>query len=219
MEPLVVVAGSAEVLARAGAGEGLLTEVERARAARFRHESTREDFVAAHVLVRECAARLLGTEAAALTLLQRCPDCEEEGHGRPYLAEHPEVRVSLSHGKGVVAAAAGFGPVGVDVEQPSRGMVAEVAERVLAPAELARVKEHAEPERAFLRLWVRKEALIKVGRATLDTLAGVDLSALPLDGSPLRGSWDGLHLLDWEDGARGAVVGAVADREPRLLEL
>ncbi|MFJ8039909.1 4'-phosphopantetheinyl transferase family protein [Kitasatospora sp. NPDC096147] len=219
MEPLVVVAGSAEVLARPGAGEGLLTEVERGRAARFRKDSTRDDFVAAHVLVRECAARLLGTEAAALTLLQLCPDCEQEGHGRPFIADHPEVQVSLSHGRGVVAAAAGFGPVGVDVEQPARGLVAEVAERVLAPAELAVLKEHPEPERAFLRFWVRKEALIKIGRATLDTLAELDLSAVPLDGSPVRGTWEGLHLLDWVDEARGAVVGVVAAEEPRLLEL
>lgn len=219
MEPLAVVASSAEVLARPGAGVGMLTEVERTRVERFRHQHTRDDFVAAHVLVRECAARLLGAEAAALTLLQQCPDCDRTDHGRPYLAEHPEVHVSLSHGHGVVAAAAGFGLVGVDVEQPSRATAAEVAERVLAPAELARMKAHAEPDRAFLRYWVRKEALIKVGRATLDTLSGVDLSDLPLDGSPVRGRWAELHLMDWEDEPRGAVVGVAAAAEPRLLEL
>lgn len=219
MTPLAMVAGSAEVLARSGLGEHLLTGLERDRAGRFRQESARLDFVAAHLLVRECAARLLGLPVAGLTLLQRCPDCARDDHGKPYLAEHPGVEVSLSHGRGVVAAAAGDRPVGVDVEQPSRGVVAEVFERVLSAGELARVRAHAEPDRAFLRLWVRKEAMVKLGRVTLDTLSELDLSGLELDGSPLRSRFGDLHLLDWEDERRGAAVGVVSTGEPRVEEL
>ncbi|MER5867098.1 4'-phosphopantetheinyl transferase superfamily protein [Kitasatospora sp. NPDC002040] len=219
MTPLAMVAGSAEVLARPDLGEHLLTGLERERAGRFRLESARTDFVAAHLLVRECAARLLGRPAAGLTLLQRCPDCARDDHGKPYLAEHPEVEVSLSHGRGVVAAAAGAGQVGVDVEQPARETVAEVMERVLSAGELKRVREHAEPHRAFLRLWVRKEAMVKLGRVTLDTLGELDLSGLELDGSPLRSRFGDLHLLDWEDLGRGATVGVIGTAEPRVEEL
>ncbi|MFJ9520204.1 4'-phosphopantetheinyl transferase family protein [Kitasatospora sp. NPDC101801] len=219
MAPLAMVAGSTEVLARPDLGEHLLTDLERARAGRFRLASSRADFVAAHLLVREAAARLLGRPAAGLTLLQRCPDCARDDHGKPYLAEYPEVGVSLSHGRGVVAAAAGPDPVGVDVEQPSRGTAAEVMERVLSVGELRRVREHAEPDRAFLRLWVRKEAMVKLGRTTLDTLTGIDLSGLELDGSPLRGRYGDLHLLDWEDEVHGAAVGVVSTGEPRVERL
>ncbi|MEU1283758.1 4'-phosphopantetheinyl transferase superfamily protein [Kitasatospora sp. NPDC005856] len=221
--PLVSVASADAVLRHPEAGEHLLTAMERERAARFRHESGRIDFTAGHLLVRLCAARLLDVPVAGLVLAQQCPDCGLADHGKPYLPDHPGVHVSLSHTRGVVAAGAGFQPVGVDVELSARGgSLGSVARRVLAPAELALVEADPEPEQAFLRLWVRKESLIKIGRATLDTLARVDLSALPLavpSGAPLRSSWEDLHLLDWTDPEHAAAVGAVSTVPPRLVEL
>ncbi len=224
--PLVAVSASTGVLRHPEAGEHLLSPVEQKRAARFHHASVREDFTAAHILVRLCAARLLGVPAGTLTLAQRCPDCGDTGHGKPYLPDHPHVHVSLSHTQGVVAAAAGLHPVGVDVELPSRGdMVREMFERVLAEAELQQVKNHPEPARAFLRQWVRKEAMIKIGRTTLDTLNEVDLSALPLDvadGATLHSRFEDLYILDWQDGPdspagpAGATLSAVSPRPPRL---
>ncbi|MFI9363513.1 4'-phosphopantetheinyl transferase family protein [Kitasatospora sp. NPDC053057] len=221
--PLVAVASADAVLRHPEAGEHLLTEIERARAARFRQESGRADFVAGHVLVRLCAARLLGVPAAGLVLAQECPDCGLADHGKPYLPDHPGVQVSLSHTRGVVAAGAGHQPVGVDVELAARGgSLGAVARRVLAPAELALVEAAPEPNRAFLRQWVRKESLIKIGRATLDTLGQVDMSALPLDvppGAPLRSRFEDLHLLDWTDPEHGAAVAAVSTAPPRIVEL
>ncbi|MFC9326726.1 4'-phosphopantetheinyl transferase family protein [Kitasatospora sp. NPDC057015] len=219
--PLVAVSASTEVMRHPEAGEHLLGPTERQRAARFRQEEARQDYVAAHVLVRICAARVLGVEAAALTLAQQCPDCGDHGHGKPYLAGHPEIHVSLSHTHGVVAAAAGHHPVGVDVELPGRtGTAVEVFERVLAEAELKLVQAHPDPGRAFLRQWVRKEALIKIGRTTLDTLGELDLSALPLDtpaGLPLHSKYEDLYLLDWQDDTgTGATVCAAATRPPHL---
>ncbi|MBD0689938.1 4'-phosphopantetheinyl transferase family protein [Streptomyces sp. CBMA123] len=221
--PLVAVASADAVLRHPEVGEHLLTDIERARAARFRHESGRADFVAGHVLVRLCAARLLGVPTAGLVLAQQCPDCGLADHGKPYLPDHPGVEVSLSHTRGVVAAGAGRRPVGVDVELAARGgSLRAVARRVLTPAELALVEAAPEPDRAFLRQWVRKESLIKIGRATLDTLGQVDLSALPLDvppGAPLRGRFEDLYLLDWTDPGHGAAVAAVSTAPPRLVEL
>ncbi|MFF2955393.1 4'-phosphopantetheinyl transferase family protein [Kitasatospora sp. NPDC057965] len=222
-DAIATVATSADVLRHPGAGEHLLTGVEKERAARFRHESGRVDFIAAHALVRLCAARLLGVPATALTLAQHCPDCGKGDHGKPYLPDHPGVAVSLSHTKGVVAAAAGHRPIGVDVELTDRGgSLLDVAPRVLTEAELRLVREHPDPARAFLRLWVRKEALIKIGRTTLDGLAAVDLSGLPLDlpdGRPLLSTFEGLRLLDWVDEAHGAAVAAVCELPPRAVEL
>lgn len=180
--PLVVASASGEVLRHPEAGGHLLTALEQRRASRFHHESGRIDFTAAHILVRLCAARLLGIPAAGLTLAQHCPGCGTDEHGKPYLIGLPDVHVSLSHTRGVVAAAAGWQPVGIDVELPQRGGPAVgVAERVLTEGELHQVRAQADPSRAFLRQWVRKEAMIKIGRATLDTLDRLDLSALPPD--------------------------------------
>ncbi|MEV7183333.1 4'-phosphopantetheinyl transferase superfamily protein [Kitasatospora sp. NPDC093102] len=221
--PLVAIASADAVLRHPEAGEHLLTARERERAARFRHESGRIDFTAGHLLVRLCAARLLGVPVAGLVLAQQCPDCGLADHGKPYLPDHPGVHVSLSHTRGVVAAGAGLQPVGVDVELSSRGgSLGSVARRVLTQAELALVEADPEPEAAFLRLWVRKESLIKIGRATLDTLGRVDLSALPLSvppGAPLRSRYEDLHLLDWSDPEHAAAVAAVSTAPPRIVEL
>ncbi|MEW1907270.1 4'-phosphopantetheinyl transferase superfamily protein [Kitasatospora sp. NPDC085895] len=219
---LVAVAGSAEVLALPGLGEELLTPVERERAARFHRDRNRLDFVAAHLLVRLCASRLLGVPVAGLVLEQYCPDCGLSGHGAPSLAGRPEVGLSLSHTEGVVAAAAGPAPVGVDVELPGgRDGTADLHDRVLGPAESALVAARPDPDGAFLRQWVRKEAMIKIGRASLDTLASVDLSALPLDlpgpGPALYRHGD-LHLLDWAAPGSGALLAAVSTRPVRLLQ-
>jgi 4'-phosphopantetheinyl transferase len=78
------VAGSTdEVLDVVG---GTLTDAERERAGRFTRRRDRLDFVAAHLLVRHCAAELIGTRSCMLTVRQWCEKCRQ-AHGRPWLAE------------------------------------------------------------------------------------------------------------------------------------
>ncbi|MFJ5232253.1 4'-phosphopantetheinyl transferase family protein [Kitasatospora sp. NPDC088391] len=180
--PLAVLATTADVLARPDADERLLAPYERERAGRFRRAADRDDYLAAHLLVRFCAAAQLGVDPADLAFGQRCPGCGSDAHGRPLLTDRPGTWLSLSHTNGIIAAAAAPVPIGVDVEHlgPRTTDPASLG-HVLTPAEAALVRAHPEPTRAFLRQWVRKEALIKLGRATLDSLPGLDLSALPLD--------------------------------------
>jgi hypothetical protein len=69
---------------------------------------------------------------------------------------------------------------------------------------------------------VRKEALVKLGRISLDTLHHVDVSRLPgPDGGgdePRRPPAEALHLLEWCD-PHGEVVAAAASRqELRLVD-
>ncbi|MEU3523149.1 4'-phosphopantetheinyl transferase superfamily protein [Streptomyces sp. NPDC038707] len=215
--PWGVVAGTDEVLRHPLAGQHLLNEGERRRVALFHREGGRRDFVAAHVLVRLCAARLLGVAPAEVAFAQYCPTCRGTGHGRPHLTDRPDVHLTLSHADGVVAAAAGHVPVGIDVERRGRGRGTDVMRRVLTAAELDLVTAHPDPDHAFLRQWVRKEALIKVGRTDLDSLGALDLSALPLDaeGIPLR--FEDLYVMDLVDGRRDALVTAVS-AVPALLE-
>jgi 4'-phosphopantetheinyl transferase len=218
--PLAVLAAADEVLGLPEADERLLSAVEMERADRFRHESSRREFVAAHLLVRFCAARLLGVRPAEVAFAQRCPGCGQDGHGRPLLTDRPDVHLSLAHTDGVVAAAAGPAPVGIDVEAISRkAPEPELLAQVLTPAEVDLVTGHADPAGAFLRQWVRKEALIKIGRAELDTLSALDLSALPLEPSPAepaRHRFEDLHLVDVTDPLRG-VLAAVVSPVPPLL--
>src|SRR4051794_16303251 len=172
--------------------------------------------VAPPLLVRRCAARVTGLPLAALSLVQRCAECGSTEHGKPAMAGIPELQVSLAHRRGAVVAAAGWSPVGVDVELPGTRGSAPLPD-VLAPAERAEVRDARDPSAAFLRLWVRKECLVKLGVTTLDQLADVDLAGgadrRPASGGTRTryGRW---HLLDWVDARTGAVVAAAGQDAP-----
>ncbi|WP_405012625.1 4'-phosphopantetheinyl transferase family protein [Kitasatospora sp. NBC_01539] len=221
--PLALVAASASVLALPELGEHLLTPVERERADRFRTAQLRDDFVAAHLLVRLCAARLLDVPVTVPVLEQYCPDCRQAGHGVPRLTGRPEIGLSMSHTTGTAAVAAGPGPVGVDVESTEKARVgAELYDRVLTAAEAAAIAAHPDPRAAFLRQWVRKEALIKIGRATLDSMAGLDLSALPLDETgpgPAAHRWQDLCLTEWADRRSGLLLTVASAGPARIATL
>ena len=209
----VLVGATGDVLARFEDPGALLTDDELARAARFRAQGHRDDFVAAHVLVRMCAGEALGVAPEELTLVQLCPTCGGT-HGPPSLKEVADLAVSLSHTRGHVAATAGPGPVGVDIEAADRKQSDGLVDMVLAPAEARLVRAAADAPLAFLDLWVRKEALIKAGRASLNTLASVDLVG---DAGRVVDRWGDLYLTGWRDGDR--LVGACASPTPATIQM
>jgi 4'-phosphopantetheinyl transferase len=201
------------VLARWPEPLALLTSAERGRVAAFRFGQDRDDYVAAHLLVRECASPLVGVPAADVLLGQRCASCGADAHGRPFVMDMPEVGVSLSHSRGVVAAGAVVGDLGVDVEHrqerppPDEAMLASV----LTATEARVVRTAADPAATFLLLWVRKEALVKVGAMSLDEIAGVDVL-----GSTAGGVVDGWTMRDHVDAnAVAASVHRFRPEEPR----
>ncbi|MFC7383777.1 4'-phosphopantetheinyl transferase family protein [Sphaerisporangium rhizosphaerae] len=210
MRDSIVMAGRADaVLAAVG---GTLTDTERERASRFVRERDRDDFVAAHLLVRQCAAALLGRPAEELTLIQYC-DKHGPGHGRPSIAEVPELGVSLSHTAGYVCAVAGPGRVGVDAEHVPRGDVDRgLVEFTLSPAEFALI---GHDKRRVIRQWVRKEALVKRGELTIDDFPLTDLSDMDGEVDPSGSSgWRGRRLLEW---TAGAVIGCAVTDHPAEL--
>lgn len=204
-----LVARTADVLA--GPREPL-TAHETRRGARLRSPEDRRDHLAAHLLVRRAAARLLPAGCAPVTLLQHCLECGQDGHGRPSVPEHRGLYVSLSHTRGAVAAAAAWSPVGIDIE-PRSGTGPRLETlwgETMTAAEAAAVQVQ-DPASGFRRLWVRKEALVKVGAASLDRLRDVDLSALPLTDAPGTGrarGWGSWSLTDWSDDDHVAAVAA-----------
>ena len=219
MSPVVLAVSSPTplVLADADAPDGaLLSPAEQNRLARFRRRSDGEDFQAAHLLIRKCAARLLGLRARDVEIVQRCATCGGP-HGRPEIVGHPDIGASLAHSRGVVAAAAGTAPVGIDVEAfpPADGLSAGDLSAALTAAEIRAIESAPDSRRAVLVAWARKEACLKAGLVDLDGLAGFDLSALPLHpppgdlvARPLEHAGWAVH--DWWDGRTGAVGAVVA---------
>lgn len=187
---MAVVATTGEVLAHPELHEGLLAPWELRRLARIRLPDRRDDVVAARLLLRLCVGRFTGRPPRESDPAQHCAGCGRYGHGRPYLRGRPGVGVSLSHADGLVAAAVGPGSVGVDVEPSTRrpGPLS-VLRRLLPEAELREATASRDPGAALLRLWVRREAVLKAGQ----------------DGD--------LRLLEWTDRRRAAMV-TVASTAP-----
>lgn len=144
-----------------GALERLLSADERARAARFRRETDRHRFVAAHGGLRQLLGGYLSRPPAALGFVLG-------EFGKPALAEADGGRVllfNLSHaGDWILIALAAGQAVGVDVEpiRPDLDFL-PIARTQFSPEEIAALAAEAPGAQvnAFFRCWTRKEAYLK----------------------------------------------------------
>lgn len=147
-----------EVETHADDGEELLSNEERARAARFSFQRDRLRYVRSHKALR----RVLGAECGV------CPSrlqIETGPFGKPYLPGFPGLHFNLSHSGdvAVVACCTGF-PVGVDIEEcrPMPDAI-ELAAQHAPDAELLSLCEKVGQERlqSFFLMWTRREACLK----------------------------------------------------------
>lgn len=132
--------------------------------------------------------RALAYDILCRLLDEEHPRLEHDKKGAPYLPDHPELSVSISHCRAAVAVAVSpEGRVGIDVE--CRRKIGDgLMERVCTAKELAAVRAAADPTMAFLQLWTRKEAVLKM-RGTgiqgfgsmVDALAAKDIMVHDLD--------------------------------------
>ena len=81
--------------------------------------------------------------------------------GKPYLPNYPKAHFNISHSGGYVACAVCDVPVGVDIQEiiPFRP---EIAARVCSQTELGEIYASQNPEKQFVRIWVKKECAIKL---------------------------------------------------------
>lgn len=139
----------------------LLDEQERAAAASIRSVPHRNDFIAAHFLLRRVLEDSLGIPC------KRWSFAATE-MGRPVVASPAvmsRLRISLSHTRGLVAVGIARGyEVGVDVERTSTDPARlDISDRFFAPAEAAYLRG-LDPHLAlndFTVLWTLKEAFAK----------------------------------------------------------
>ena len=83
-------------------------------------------------------------------------------HGKPSLAEHPEVNFNISHADSIAAVVVSKNECGIDCERV-RAYDPRVMKRVCTEAEQAAINSAPESERdmLFFRLWTLKEAYVK----------------------------------------------------------
>lgn len=194
------------------------------KAANFRENRHRVDYIAAHLLARHTVKRLIGAtfDSAIPRIRQRCDHCGGE-HGKPHVVGRPDLTVSWAHQGGIVFCCAAEFAVGVDVEpRISRSSIDQSISYFLNAEELLTFERYQRSEgdicaRLYaLRQWVRKEAAIKLGAGSLD---GISEIRVPSDSFPdltssqmvTYSSSAELCFLDWGSEKLDAI-GAVAHR-------
>lgn len=153
----VLVFDSAEWIGHAAIAGQLLDHGERQRAARFRFLHDRLAYVLAHAMWRSVIGFCLGCDAAAAPLAST-PAGQPQLPGTPWAT-------SLSHSGNWVAMAVGrIAVLGVDIERsPARRALNDLVSTICTPREASEMQrlDPAAREHALLRLWTRKEALLK----------------------------------------------------------
>ncbi|MBR2824554.1 MAG: 4'-phosphopantetheinyl transferase superfamily protein [Clostridia bacterium] len=158
------------------AGMERVPESRREKVTRYRFEEGRMQSLGAGLLL-SAALRERGIDG-------RLARVAEGPWGKPYLPEHPEIHFSISHAGKWALCAVGDRPMGCDVERIGRGME-KMAERYFHPEELAYLKafggeEDAPWQRAFTRIWTRKESYVKMtGRGIGEAIGGFSVMADP----------------------------------------
>lgn len=132
------------------------------------------------------------------------PDLSFSESGKPYLSDHPDFGVSLSHSGHLVACALGAGvQTGIDVQEQAEPDL-ESYQSSFSAAEWNQIQQDHSPQQAFYRLWARKEAVAKADGAGL----GIDFESLAVLASPVNhddNTWAWTDL-DLPAGYCGAVA-------------
>lgn len=137
-----------------------LSEDERARFDTYTSASRRQEFALCRLLLRTVLTRYGYASLAHAPL-------HKGAHGKPMFNTEEALAFNLSHTQGMaVLVLGGHKPVGIDVEPANRALPsALLAPRYCHAEELRWLASHtdnvARHRRHFLRLWVRKEAVLK----------------------------------------------------------
>ena len=142
----------------------LLSDDERARAARFRFDEPRRQFVICRAALRKLLGKFCGAASQAISF-------RYGSHGKPELlrqalsASVPQIEFNVSHSGTIGLIAFSFGvSIGVDVEEYDPAVkFLKLAERFFAPLEATELNS-LNPEKqldGFYRGWTCKEAYIK----------------------------------------------------------
>lgn len=178
-------------LARVGEAEAagldgvlLLDAEDRARIGSLRRPADRNRSLVAAVLLRQVAGRLLGRDPRGVQVRRRCVACGGP-HGKPAV---DGLHVSVAHaGDAVLVVTSSAAQVGVDVEPVhGRADLRRAVRAACAPGEFSA----AWGERDLLRVWTRKESVVKAtGEGLAAPLADLRVSA---PGQPARlVAWSG----------------------------
>lgn len=151
--------------------DAVLSEDERARAARYVDSRHCERWKSSRVQLRNILSSLTAVSPSALTF-ESLPD------GKPFLREGPHFNLSHSEDRALLAVAP-FA-VGIDVERVRPIERESIARRYFTAEEQEEMRKAADPLRRFFEIWTAKEAALKCTGEGLRSLKAVKLAGLTL---------------------------------------
>ncbi len=181
------------------AGMESVPENRREKVRALKHEDIRRQSLGAGLLLA-LALKERGLEGRGVRIL-------ESSLGKPYLPDAPGVHFSLSHAGIWAMCAVGNAPLGCDVERTGRGSE-RLAARFFHPEEQACLasfgsETEREWQRAFTRIWTRKESLLKA--------SGTGLS-VSMNGFSVLTDPPGMRFMDPPEAVRETVRKAAEAR-------
>ena len=136
----------------------LLDEAERTQAGKFKNELLHKRYVGSHGRLRNLLAITLNQSPEKIRI--RIAE-----HGKPYLADYPELAFNLSHTADRLMIATGWNcQLGVDIEiSKQRINLSGLVDKCFAKEEALYWTQLPEIQKnqAFYRFWTRKEAFVK----------------------------------------------------------
>ncbi len=195
----------------------LLSREEQERVTRLIPGRHRQQFIAAHAVLRVVLSRYCGERPQELII-------EKTASGKPFLPLRASVRFNLTHSHGrALIAIAGDREVGIDLEKIRREVAVErLARRFLSTQDQVFIEsgEPSQKHERFLQVWVAREAVFKAeGRGITFPLHHdhVELSNDGKEGRLIRGKGgpEGtdvpIRYLPLETGWVGAVAAEGTD--------
>ena len=157
---------------------------------------SRREYVASHLLLRFAVSIFYDCDPWNLSVVQTCEYCGGF-HGRPWISQHPELYVSISHDYGEICAGVSNKPIGVDVQWPDpRAVLTIGGDPFQAQNEWT---ADVDPYRA----WVRRECFIKADGHGLQNLGNLESSDETM--AKIK-SWS---VIDWVS-PQGSLGSAIA---------
>lgn len=136
----------------------VLDEAEQTQAQQFKNALHHKRYVEVHGQLRNLLAQMLNQSPEKLSI-------KKAEHGKPYLADYPELAFNLSHSADRLMIAVGWNcQLGVDMEIcKQRINLSGLANKCFAEEELAYWTQLPETQKnqVFYRFWTRKEAFVK----------------------------------------------------------
>lgn len=139
-----------------------LPEWRRETALRFKHLQGKRECAVGYIELLRGLRISFGIEGL--------PKFSFNEHGKPYLAEYPDIHFSISHCKEAVGCFISRRPCGLDIER-IRPVKEDLIRHTMSPEEAESILSASCPDVVFTCLWTQKEAVLKLlGTGIIDDL-------------------------------------------------